>query len=542
MVHLFLFKHPQDPKKAFPADGVDALLAGLLVIFKNEHRPVANEKLKSRIEAIKQVIPKAYRVHCVTSGIGIGKEQKTKLDTFVAGIENPNEDFFQWELEDLTKLQQRFYQQNLPAVEDPIVFNVGKTAYLTKSGSAACYLFIVFGDELAKIYEKFGEALLHRNIRAGQGSTPTNRAIKASCTGPKSADFVHFNNGVSILANAHWDPMDNKITLTRSQIVNGGQTVRILHSAYKEGSLKSDVRVAVRVISSGDNSQFGSDVTVNQNNQNSMKTGFLRSNDPSVVQLATSLMSAGWYLERRKGELKSITEDEKRRIEISLNNPLEGRVIPLNEGTQAYVATYFRQPEMAKKNPKKMFQSAEEGGSFEDIFSYEISGEKVVSAVRIRAAVDKFVNEFSKMQNRKKKRNDDDPATDAEYRSFLGDRLVSDFRGDIDQAIPQSAVFLCATIFQEWVDILGKDPLGFDKKGVKVCESLADTLEQNAATTIQRHLATIFQFAKEQPRSIESSWPNMMKSNKFLTQVMAYMRGAHSTKSVGIQTATTISN
>ena len=75
-------------------------------------------------------------------------------------------------------------------------------------------------------------------------------------------------------------------------------------------------------------------------------------NDPRIVQLADSLASLGWYLERREGELNANTVAECAAIEHLIGRSLEGHVITLKEGLQSYVSTFFEQPELAKKNAK----------------------------------------------------------------------------------------------------------------------------------------------------------------------------------------------
>ncbi len=83
-------------------------------------------------------------------------------------------------------------------------------------------------------------------------------------------------------------------------------------------------------------------------------------------------------MERRDGELAAMTPDEKQAAERRIGQSLAGRVIKLKEGTQAYVATFYGQPELAKKNAKKMFLSTDDGGFFERIFSSEMTAEKVI--------------------------------------------------------------------------------------------------------------------------------------------------------------------
>jgi len=465
-------------------------------------------------------------LHLVTSGIGIDNEAKTKLDAFVESLNSPSTEFFQWELEDLVLLQARFYQQNLPAIEDPIVFCLPQQPYIARSGGAVCYLYDSTAENLAALYLQHGEGLLQRNIRADQGLTSTNRTILASCTGEESGHFLHYNNGLSFLCeNATWDPVLGTLTLQGAQVVNGGQTIRALARANKEGSLMNNVRVPLRAITSNGDKQFASNVTVNQNNQNSMKTGFLRSNHPHVVQLGNSLASLGWYLERREGELRTITADERVAIESKIGNSLDNRVITLKGGTQAYVATFYRHPEMAKKNAKKMFLGSEDGGFFDKIFSADLTADKMVIAAIVKKHVDNFVKEF-KSKARKKIRQAE-AEWKAEYGELLGEHLVKEFNREVEQAIPQCAIFLSATVFFEHTDLNGEDPA-----------TLPSLLDSKGREVMQDHLAMIFKFAQENPTAADKGWPSLLKSQKFYTSVTVYMRGVKAGESRNVVSPT----
>jgi hypothetical protein len=56
--------------------------------------------------------------------------------------------------------------------------------------------------------------LLQRNIRVDQRDTATNRSIEGTCAGGDSANFLHFNNGVTFICDkADWDPFQKTLTL-----------------------------------------------------------------------------------------------------------------------------------------------------------------------------------------------------------------------------------------------------------------------------------------------------------------------------------------
>ncbi len=522
VVYFFQFKNPTDAVKTFPESDVDTVISGLKLILSRQHETIANELLKERIQDIYDIVPRAYRLLLVTSGSGIptGTGSQLKLDAFIRELDPPSEDFIRWECVSLATIQDRHYSKNLPAIRDPIIFDSVQAPYMVQSGSSRCFFFHVPAEKLATLFEQYGDGLLQRNIRISQGPTPTNRAIAAACRGNDSVNFLHYNNGVTFICDtAQYDPFQHTINLSRSQVVNGGQTVRALHGAFADGSLKTDVLVPLRVITSNGDKDFGSNVAVNQNNQNQMRTGFLRSNDPRVVQLASALAAIGWYLERREGEADTVEEAERNAIESRIGRAIEGHTIKLKEGSQAYVATFFKHPELAKKDPKKIFLSSEDGGYFERVFSHEMTGEKFVIAHQVKEFVDGFVHRFSGV---KRKRSKEADGWEVDYRTFLGDAIMDQHLALVDQVVPTSAFFLCATVFREHTEIAKEDPATLPKQ-----------LRSHGDRTLQRHLFRIFEYAQQNPVEINRSWPTLLKSNRFFNGFHSYLAGIHVGKNGG---------
>lgn len=511
IVHFYQFKNPYNMNKAFPEGDVDTVLSGLRLILSKKHKAIANEDLKGRIEEIYQTVPGGYRLHLVTSGLGYSQGAEEKLRAFVAELGGPSKTFFTWHWEDLVHLQDIFYRENLPTVEEPIRFELKHQApYQVRSADHDCYLFHLDGEVLAQLYSEHGEQLLQQNIRVYQGDRATNANIRETATSKESDNFFHYNNGVTFLCEtAGWDQFISTLTLNKAQIVNGGQTIRVLNSSYQEDVLKDDVLVPVRVITSQGNKEFGNEVAVNLNNQTRLGSSFLRSNNPRVIQLANSLASSGWYLERREDEVKQLSIPEKGTIEQRIGQSLEGRVVGIKEGTQAYVSTYFRQPELAKKNLKRMFLGAQDGGYFERIFSEDLSAEKFLLAHQIKQHVDDFVKQFMTRKRRKAKVEN----WNEDYRELLGKDLMEEHADVVDQVVPQSSIFLCAILFEERVRILEETP-----------EDLLEELDDDVIPILDK-LRLIIEFAKANPQIANKSWPTLLKSQAFFENVVSYLRG-----------------
>jgi len=426
-------------------------------------------------------------------------------------LSNPSSSLVDWDEQDLSAIQDKFYQRNLPAVKDAIRLKMNSAPYMLRSGSADSYLFSVPATILAELYEQHGEGLLQRNIRVDQKDTATNRSIEGTCSGAESMNFLHFNNGVTFLCDeAIYDVFQQTLSLDRAQIVNGGQTIRAIHRAFKKGTLKSDVIVPSRAIASSGDKDFANNVAVNQNNQNQIGTGFLRSNDQFVVQLDHALASLGWYLERREGELKSATDAEKNAIQQRIGRELEGRVIRLKEGAQAYTATFFGQPEIAKKNVKKIFLSVDDGGFYERIFSAEMTAEKMIVAHELKVFVDDFVKEFSIVHRKFQAASD---IVDA-YRQVLGDELAEAHSEYIHQVMPQCSLFICGTLFKDLTEL--------QKRAAR---EIPDILRERGKPMIREHILHTVEFAKQNRDKADRSWPVLLKSNPFFNHIMAYLAG-----------------
>ena len=386
----------------------------------------------------------------------------------------------------------------------------GQAPYQVRSADHDGYIFHLAGVVLAKLYEEHGEQLLQQNIRVYQGDKGTNASIKQTSISGDSANFFHYNNGITFLCEtAGWDQFISTLTLNKGQVVNGGQTIRVLHSSYRENALKEDVLVPVRVITSQGDKQFGNNVAVNLNNQTRLGTSFLRSNDPRIVQLANSLASLGWYLERREDEVRQLTGSEKESAEQRIGRSLEGRVIGIKEGTQAYASTFFRQPELAKKNVKRMFLGAQDGGYFERIFSEELSAENFVLAQQIKWHVDDFVKQFMNRKRRKARVEN----WYEDYEELLGENLMRKHKDVIDQVVPQSSIFLSAILFEERVRILDESP-----------QDLLDELAQSVQPMLDK-LNSIIEYARENPQIANKSWPTLLKSQPFFENVVSYLKG-----------------
>lgn len=506
-VVFYQFKNPTSIGKSLEAGDVDKMISGLELILSRKHGSIANPELMSRLEDIYAFTPAGYKIIVAVSSLTeIPLDAKTKLDSFCQKNSGVAKDLFRWEYHNLESIHNRFYNAHLPTLEATLDIALKRQPYMTKVGDHETYVFDLNGEYLARLYEEYGEGILQQNVRMFEGDRGTNLAIsKTASTPEESKDFFHFNNGISIICDsATHKPFSSELSLERPQVVNGGQTMRILHRCYKLGTLQQDVHAIVRVITTGKDKQFASNVAVNLNNQTRVDNTFLRSNDPRIVQLLHSLSTLGYYLERRAGEIDAMLPEEIQELEHRFSSPFSRHVIPLKDGMQAYVATYYGDPQLAKKDPAKIF--TDEGGSFSKILQSGLTAEKFRDAYQLSRLVSDQVDRFKRL---KRKRYSDDAERKAAYVKELGTFVDAVFP-ELDLAVPQISVFGMALLFE--------------KIKIKGVDGLKEFIEKASAdpTPIWRGFVELI--SARSSLGTEKSWPTLLKSATFYRDAVAHLK------------------
>jgi hypothetical protein len=133
------------------------------------------------------------------------------------------------------------------------------------------------------------------------------------------------------------------ITLTDAQIINGAQTTYALIEAYKNGELKENVEVLIKMIET-DDKNFLENVTLYTNSQNAIRLRDLCSNDEIQLKIQKILLdSYQYFYERKRGEFDSLypTIDAKRKL---LRDNFKVKVISNEKAAQSFLAMYLDKP------------------------------------------------------------------------------------------------------------------------------------------------------------------------------------------------------
>ena len=188
-----------------------------------------------------------------------------------------------------------------------------------------CYLAIIPGDVLSKLYDLHSNELLESNVRAFLGQAGKfNKGIRDTIR-DKPQMFLPYNNGITATAeNVETEIIENQLYLTKMndfQIVNGGQTTASLfhtQKKYKDADVsKVFVQMKLTVIKDIDQKNIEvPNIARFANSQNKVSELDLSSNNPYFVQIESISrkkyvfdpenrnLSTIWYFERVNGQYK----------------------------------------------------------------------------------------------------------------------------------------------------------------------------------------------------------------------------------------------
>ncbi|WP_430382389.1 AIPR family protein [Streptomyces sp. P10-4] len=179
------------------------------------------------------------------------------------------------------------------------------------------YEGVVAAEEVAE-WAEAGNSLFARNIRNPLGLTSINNELVTTLD-EEPAHFWYFNNGITILCDsvdktyhsrkAPWTgPLSLKIH--GASVVNGAQTVRAIADAVaREDSEAYAAKVNVRVIVTGDDTEFANHTTRATNRQNSVEARDLVALDPVQAALIEEMQAEfGLEYSVRRGELEPMED------------------------------------------------------------------------------------------------------------------------------------------------------------------------------------------------------------------------------------------
>jgi hypothetical protein len=184
------------------------------------------------------------------------------------------------------------------------------------------FLLAIPGEQLARIYDRWGTRLLEQNVRVFlQALGTVNKGIRATIEKAPQM-FLSYNNGLAITAESvETAQTENGLVITglaNLQIVNGGQTTASLHSAFRKNIDLSAIYVQMKmtVIPSEIAKIVVPKISEYANSQNKVNAADFFSNHPYHVMMEGmsrrifapasdgQFRQTKWFYERARGQYR----------------------------------------------------------------------------------------------------------------------------------------------------------------------------------------------------------------------------------------------
>src|SRR5690606_16435926 len=155
--------------------------------------------------------------------------------------------------------------------------------------------------ELVRLDGIVDDSLFKQNVRLTLGNTAVNKGIAESIKDPgEHKNFPLYHNGITMLCDEAKIEGD-RLRVKDYVVVNGAQSISTFFK--NAASLSEDLRVFVKVVALR-NEALARKITVNSNNQNSIKARDLRSNHALMLRLKAEFEKdfPEYHFEIKRGE------------------------------------------------------------------------------------------------------------------------------------------------------------------------------------------------------------------------------------------------
>lgn len=342
-VVLFQSKYSRklDRDSEFPANAVEKAVNTIKCVFDPSAQITLNEQSRKKVEEIRSfildgAIPYVTFV-MLNNGLPWNQDGQNHIDNAFASQEQVRFEHFSHA--DILRYINR---------EQPI------NTQISLSGKAVQenfnYKRVILGrvsvTEIYKLMEEFGDSLLEKNIRRYLGKNVVNDGIAGTLRdAEKRQNFFFFNNGATMICKKFsfngLQEQDWLVKTSDLQIINGGQTCKIIHQTVKENSHIdfSQVYLLVRLYEVEDTENQGiiQDIIYATNSQNPVDFRDLKSNDERQLLLETGAQDLGYVYKRKRDNTSNIN------------------VIPSTVAAEAAFAVWRESPHLAKYRRNEFF-------------------------------------------------------------------------------------------------------------------------------------------------------------------------------------------
>jgi AIPR protein len=285
-----------------------------------------NEKLKVKLEAVRQALEDEYRIdfELVTTGV-LTDAAKGDLRVFGDKLEESDDFTASLHLIDTDVLQTRLAEaeaMELPSLDHIVNVDPEKTL-VTTVGSAQTILTVLSLRECLKLPGIVDGKLFRKNVRQALGSNNrVNRALRSTLHGDRVKEFFFYHNGITAICDEAKVSADKtRLSVKGLSVVNGCQSLSTIYAAseHVRSEEANGACILFRFYEIPDR-PLADRISINTNTQSPVKPRDLRSNDKVLVGLRRAFETRypdGYFMTKR-GEARPADRDAKNTVDASV--------------------------------------------------------------------------------------------------------------------------------------------------------------------------------------------------------------------------------
>jgi hypothetical protein len=354
---------------------------------RTEVATISNEAFRDKILDVRSVLsgigPSNVRVRCYFATNGLTSTRSDEYQQEVRGIlaEYDNGTFAEFSFDtlgadELVSLINRIERRNRSIDADvPIRYDANTPSLIRyQTQGLKGIICTATAREIANlVIDDPSGALFDSNIRRflGKGRAVNADILKTATEPASSYLFWFLNNGVTIVCDSCdpvTDPDNPMVKISNLQIVNGCQTATALAHAARDGTLRPDTRVLLKIFETTDPT-LASRIVLTTNNQNRISTRDLKANDAVQQDMQRRFESYNLLYEHKVNQYATTTLKAGQRI---VSNEDVG---------QAFLAIALKKPGDARRRKYKVWTD-----NYADIFSGSSVEPHVVCLLLYQAA------------------------------------------------------------------------------------------------------------------------------------------------------------
>jgi len=409
IVHLFNFKYSkknfEDLKNTcFPGSEVNNILVFLKDLFEKNEAGFLNNASNNRLEEkVKEIWKKQYtgeiftfKIHFVANLFnGLSEQEESRL---ISDLKNYKGDitydyYLTSDISDILISRTEKISCSFKALSKNFFdkSESGNRALILEMSALDLLKITTNNSELRNkmdfeddevLNSEIEEKLFDNNVRVYlKQRTNINKNIKKTVLDESEKNKIFFyNNGITITCDEiiYQGQRSPTITLKNFQIVNGGQTIHSLRSAFEESQENFDEITILCKIYQTNDAVFKGKIAEYTNSQNPVKDRDIRSIDSIQIKLEEDFFQLGFFYERKKNQHDG--EDRNKKIDSEKLG-------------QALLSFVLEMPAEAKNKKSIIF-----GEKYDEIFNDNLLANEALTIYNLYLEV-----ESKKLKNRKNK-------------------------------------------------------------------------------------------------------------------------------------------